>query len=65
MEWKFCYLVTGSCRTLVALWTVAGQAPLSMRFCKQEYWRGLQFPSPGDLPNTVIKPMSPASAGVF
>ena len=51
--------------SLAALWTVAGQAPLSMVFFKQEYWRGLQFPSPGDLPNTVIKPMSPASAGIF
>ena len=40
--------------------TVACQAPLSMRFSKQEYWRGLPFPSPGDLPNPGIKPRSPA-----
>ena len=32
-------------------WTVAYQAPPSMRFSKQEYWSGLPFPSPGDLPN--------------
>ena len=32
-------------------WTVAHQAPLSMGFCRQEYWRGLPFPPPGDLPN--------------
>ena len=34
----------------VILWTVAHQAPLSVRFSKQEYWGGLPFPSPGDLP---------------
>ena len=32
-------------------WTVAHQAPLSMGFSRQEYWNGLPFPSPGDLPN--------------
>jgi len=41
-------------------WTVAGQAPLSMGFSRQEYWSGLPFPSPGDLPNPGIKPWSPA-----
>ena len=41
-------------------WTVALQAPLSMRFPRQEYWSGLPFPSPGDLPNPRIKPRSPA-----
>ena len=40
-------------------WTVACQAPLSMGFPRQEYWSGLPFPFPGDLPNTGIKPMSP------
>ena len=39
---------------------VAHQAPLSMGFSRQEYWRGLQFPSPGDLPDPGIKPGSPA-----
>ena len=40
-------------------WTVAHQAPLSMGFSRQEYWSGLSFPSPGDLPNPGIKPRSP------
>ena len=44
----------------VTLWTVAQQAPLSMRFSRQEYWSGLPFPSPGDLPNPGIEPRSPA-----
>ena len=44
----------------VTLWTVACQAPLSMGFSRQEYWSGLLFPSPGDLPNPGIKPTSPA-----
>ena len=35
------------------------------RFSRQEYWSGLPFPSPGDLPDPRIKPMSPASAGKF
>ena len=41
------------------------QAPLSMGFSRQEYWSGLPFPSPGDLPNPGIKPGSPAVAGRF
>ena len=43
------------------LWTIAGQAPLSMRFYKQEYWSGLPFPPPSGLPYPGIKPTSPAS----
>ena len=39
-------------------WTVAHQAPLSMGFSKQEYWSGLPFPLPEDLPDPGIKPMS-------
>ena len=35
--------------------------PLSMKYSRQEYWHGLQFPPPGDLPNPGIKPMSPVS----
>ena len=42
------------------LWTVVCHAPLSMAFSKQEYWSGLPFPSPGDLPNSGIEPRSPA-----
>ena len=41
-------------------WTVAHQAPPSKGFSRQQYWSGLPFPSPGDLPNPGIEPMSPA-----
>ena len=44
----------------VTPWTVAHQAPLSTGFSRQEYWSGLLFPSPGDLPDPGIKPRSPA-----
>ena len=53
-------LVTQSYPTLVTPWTVAHQAPLSMGFPRQEYWSGLPFPTPGDLPNPGIKLVSPA-----
>ena len=43
----------------VTPWTLAHQAPLSMGFSWQEYWSGLPFPSPGDLPGLGIKPRSP------
>ena len=49
----------------VTLWTVACQAPLSMRFSRQEYWSWLPCPSPGDLPDPGIEPVSPALAGEF
>ena len=41
-----------------APWTVAHQAPPSMEFSRQEYWSGLPFPSPGDLPDPGIEPGS-------
>ena len=44
----------------VTPWTVAHHAPLSMEFSRQEYWSGLPFPTPGDLPNPESKPTSPA-----
>ena len=53
-------LVAKSCPTLVTPWTVACQAPPSMRFSRQEYWSGLPFPSPGGLPDPGIEPRSPA-----
>ena len=53
-------LVAQSRPTLVIPWTVAHQAPLSMGFFGQEYWSGLPFPSPGDLPEPGIKPEYPA-----
>ena len=46
-------------RLFVTLWTVAHQAPPSMGFSRQEYWSGLPFPSPGDLPDPGIEPRSP------
>ena len=49
----------------VTPWTVAHQAPLSMELSRQEYWSGLPFPPPGDLPDPGIEPMSPAMAGRF
>ena len=53
-------LVAKSCLTLVTPWTGACQARLSMGFSRQEYWRGLPFPSPGDIPDPGIEPRSPA-----
>ena len=51
--------VAQSCPTLCdPKWTVAYQAPLSMEFSKQEYWSEEPFPTPGDLPDPGIKPMS-------
>ena len=44
----------------VTPWTVAHQASLSMGFSRQEYWSGLPFPSPEDLPDPGIEPWSPA-----
>ena len=46
-------------------WIVAHQAPLSMGFLRQEHWSELPLPSPGDLPDQGIEPMSPALAGEF
>ena len=47
-------------RLFATPWTVAYQAPLSLGFSRQEYWSGLPFPSPGDLPNPGTEPRSPA-----
>ena len=49
-----------SCQTLAALWTAACQPPLYMGFSRWEYWSGLPFPPPGELPNSGIKTTSPA-----
>ena len=49
----------------VTFWTVACQAPLSLGFPRQEYWSGLPFPPPGDLPDPGIEARSPALAGEF
>ena len=59
--YKVKVLVAQLCVQLfVTPWTVACQAPLSMRFLRQAYWSGLPFPSPGDLPNPGTKPKFPA-----
>ena len=47
-------------RLFATPWTVAYRAPQSMEFSRQEYWNGLPFPSPGDLPDPGIEPWSPA-----
>ena len=55
-------------RLVATPWTVAHQAPLYMGFSRKEYWSGLPFPFPEDLPNPRIKPMSlrsPALASEF
>ena len=63
-----CTQLLSDLRLFVTPWTIALQAPLSMGVSRQEYWRGLPFPPPGDLPDPGIKPaslVSPASAGGF
>ena len=52
--------VAQSARLFATPWTAAYQAPLSMGFSRQEYWSGLPFPPPGDLPDPGIEPGSPA-----
>ena len=57
--WDMC-LVLSCVQLFVNPWTVAHQAPLSMGFSRQEYWSGLPFPPPGDLPDQGIKLVSTA-----
>ena len=52
-------LVASRVRLFATSWTVACQGPLSMGFSRQEYWSGLPFPSPEDLPDPGIEPGSP------
>ena len=54
-----CYLLS-HVRLFATPWIVACQAPLSMEFSRKEYWSGLPFPSPGNLPNPGIEAGSPA-----
>ena len=66
--WKRCWIQLKSesvshsvmFETFVTPWTLARHTPLSMEFSRQEYWSGMPFPSPEDLPNLGIEPMSPA-----
>ena len=62
--YTYCCLVK-SCPTLWPYGLQPSKAPLSMGVPRQEYWSGLLFPSPGDLPDPGIKPLSPALAGRF
>ena len=55
----FCVLSCSVTSNSVIPWTVAHQAPLSMEFPRQEYWSGLPFPFPKELPDPGIEPMSP------
>ena len=57
-------LVGKLCLTLATPWTVVHKAPLSMGFPRQEYWSGLPFPSPGELPNPGIETAAPALQAV-
>ena len=57
-KWKWSRSVVSD--SLLTPWTVAQQAPPSMAFSRQEYWNGLLFPSPGDLPDPGIESRSPA-----
>ena len=57
-------LFAQSCPIFSTPWTVACQAPLSLGFSRQEYWSGLPFLSPGDLPNPGIKLRSPGLQAV-
>ena len=50
-----CLCVLSCVRLFATSWTIAHQAPLSKEFSRQEYWNGLPFPTPGDLPNPGIK----------
>ena len=54
-------MLSQSCLTLVTPYTIARQVPLSTGFFWREYWSGLPFPPPGDLPNQGIEPESPVS----
>ena len=53
-----CCFIAKSRLTLGTLWTMTCQAPLSVEFPRQEYWSGLPFSSPGNLPDPGIEPMS-------
>ena len=65
IDFLVCGLVAKSCLTLSTPWTTACQVPLSMGFSRQEYWRGLPFPSPGDLPHPGFERRFPALQADF
>ena len=57
-------LFAQSCPTLVTPWAAAHQAPLSIGLPRQGHWSGLPFPPPGNLPDSGIKPTSPAASAL-
>ena len=57
--YMLCCVLLSHVQLFVTPWTVANQAPLSMGFPRQEYWSGLPFPPPGDLPDPGTEPVSP------
>ena len=63
--WESIVCIISHVWLFVIPWTADLWAPLSMGFSRQEYWSGLPFPPPGDLPNPGIKPKSSASVGGF
>ena len=65
VQWRLKVLVAQLCPTLCDPMDCACQAPLSMGFSRQEYWSGLPFLPPGDIPDPGIKALSPALAGGF
>ena len=60
-----CFSLSVMSDSFATPWTVPCRDPLSMGFPRQEYWRGLPFPSPGHLPGPGSEPVSPALAGGF
>ena len=64
-KWKVKVKLLSRAWLLATPWTVAYQAPPSMGFSMQEYWSGLPFPPPGDLPDPEIEPATPTLAGGF
>ena len=65
IKWANVVLSLKCVQIFMTLWTVAHQFPLSMGFSRQEYWSELPFPSPWDLFNPGVKPLSPVLAGEF
>ena len=60
LHYKVVCLLLSHVQLFVTPWTIACPVPPSMGFSRQEYWNGFPFPSPGDLPDTGIKPRSSA-----
>ena len=65
LQFLVCVCLVSHVQLFANLWTVAHRAPLSMGCPRPEYWSGLPFPPPGDLPYLEIKPVSSALAGRF